>query len=34
LNLTTNANCPVCRKEMEFKWETREIPYFGEALRL
>jgi len=32
LNLTTNANCPVCCKEMQFLWETREIPYFGEVM--
>ena len=26
------ANCPVCSSEMEFNWETEEIPYFGEAM--
>jgi zinc finger protein len=32
LNLTTNANCPVCSAEMQFCWETRDIPHFGEAM--
>jgi zinc finger protein len=32
LNLKTNANCPVCSAEMQFAWETEEIPYFGEAM--
>jgi len=32
LNLTTIANCPVCCQEMQFCWETKEIPYFGEAM--
>jgi zinc finger protein len=32
LNLKTNANCPVCSAEMQFEWETKELPYFGEAM--
>ncbi len=32
MNLATNANCPVCCREMQFNWETQEIPYFGEAM--
>jgi len=32
LNLTTNANCPVCSAQMQFSWETQDIPYFGEAM--
>lgn len=32
MNLTTIANCPVCCQEMQFCWETKEIPYFGEAM--
>ena len=32
MNLTTNASCPVCCQEMQFSWETQEIPYFGEAM--
>ena len=32
MNLTTNANCPVCSAQMQFSWETQDIPYFGEAM--
>jgi len=32
LNLTTNANCPVCSVQMQFCWETMDIPHFGEAM--
>ncbi|MGA9098951.1 MAG: ZPR1 zinc finger domain-containing protein [Methanotrichaceae archaeon] len=32
MKLTTKAFCPVCSSEMEFNWETGEIPYFGEAM--
>jgi zinc finger protein len=32
LNLTTNANCPVCSAQMQFCWETTDIPHFGEAM--
>ncbi len=32
MKLTTIANCPVCCSEMEFNWETEEVPYFGEAM--
>jgi zinc finger protein len=32
LKLTTTAVCPVCTTEMDFDWETRDIPHFGEAM--
>jgi zinc finger protein len=32
LNLTTKNACPVCSSEMDFNWETKEIPHFGEAM--
>ncbi|NMB86011.1 MAG: ZPR1 zinc-finger domain protein [Methanosaeta sp. PtaB.Bin018] len=32
MKLTTSANCPVCNRQMQFNWETQEIPYFGEAM--
>jgi zinc finger protein len=32
LNLTTKSSCPVCFSEMDFSWETQDIPYFGEAM--
>ncbi len=32
MNLTTNANCPVCCAQMVFNWETKEVPYFGEVM--
>ena len=32
MNLTINANCPVCSAQMQFSWETQDIPYFGEAM--
>lgn len=34
MNLTTNANCPVCSAEMQFSWETTDIPHFGEAMMI
>jgi zinc finger protein len=32
LNLTTNTPCPVCSVQMQFCWETVDIPHFGEAM--
>ncbi|OPY50346.1 MAG: ZPR1 zinc-finger domain protein [Methanosaeta sp. PtaU1.Bin060] len=32
MNLKTTASCPVCNSEMQFCWESQEIPYFGEAM--
>lgn len=32
MKLTTTAVCPVCAAEMDFDWETQEIPHFGEAM--
>ncbi len=32
MNLTTNTPCPVCSLEMQFCWETIDIPHFGEAM--
>ncbi|OPY54779.1 MAG: ZPR1 zinc-finger domain protein [Methanosaeta sp. PtaU1.Bin112] len=32
MNLTTSARCPICSEEMQFSWETVNIPHFGEAL--
>jgi len=32
LNLTTKSTCPVCFSQMDFSWETQDIPYFGEAM--
>ncbi|MDD2755967.1 MAG: ZPR1 zinc finger domain-containing protein [Methanothrix sp.] len=32
MNLTTNASCPICSVEMQFSWETVDIPHFGEAM--
>ena len=32
MNLTTNASCPICSVEMQFNWETVNIPHFGEAM--
>jgi len=32
LKLTTTANCPMCCSVIEFEWETKDIPYFGEAM--
>ncbi|MFZ3149796.1 MAG: ZPR1 zinc finger domain-containing protein [Methanothrix sp.] len=32
MNLTTNASCPVCSVQMQFCWETVDIPHFGEAM--
>lgn len=32
MNLTTKNACPVCSSEMDFNWETKEVPHFGEAM--
>jgi zinc finger protein len=32
LNLKTNASCPICSAEMQFCWESADIPHFGEAM--
>ena len=32
MNLTTNTPCPVCSVQMQFCWETVDIPHFGEAM--
>lgn len=32
MNLTTSTNCPVCSAQMQFCWETTDIPHFGEAM--
>ena len=32
MNLTTTASCPVCSAEMQFCWESADIPHFGEAM--
>ena len=32
MNLTTNALCPMCSAEMQFSWETVDIPHFGESM--
>jgi zinc finger protein len=32
LNLTTKSSCPVCFSQMDFIWETQDIPCFGEAM--
>lgn len=32
MKLTTTAVCPVCAAEMDFDWETQDIPHFGEAM--
>lgn len=32
MNLTTTASCPVCSAEMQFCWESTDIPHFGEAM--
>ncbi len=32
MKITTTANCPVCCSAMEFDWETKEVPYFGETM--
>ncbi len=32
MKLTTSASCPVCCAQMQFDWETQDIPYFGEAM--
>ena len=32
MNLRTTNPCPVCSSEMDFNWETKEIPHFGEAM--
>ena len=32
MNLTTTSSCPVCSAEMQFCWESADIPHFGEAM--
>lgn len=32
MKITTTASCPVCCSVMEFDWETKDVPYFGEAM--
>lgn len=32
MNLKTRADCPMCGSEMEFNWETADIPHFGDAM--
>ncbi|NPV62270.1 MAG: ZPR1 zinc finger domain-containing protein [Methanotrichaceae archaeon] len=32
MNLTTTSRCPVCLSQMDFIWETQDIPCFGEAM--
>ena len=32
MNITTNANCPVCSAQMQFSWVTQDIPHFGETM--
>ena len=32
MKLTTTNVCPVCSSQMDFNWETKEIPHFGEAM--
>lgn len=32
MNFITTTNCPICGTVTEFKWETTEIPHFGEAM--
>lgn len=32
MKITTTANCPVCCSVMEFDWETKDVPYFGEVM--
>lgn len=32
MNLKTNASCPVCSADMQFCWESTDIPHFGEAM--
>jgi zinc finger protein ZPR1 len=32
LRLITAANCPMCKRGIDFNWETTEVPYFGEAM--
>lgn len=32
MNLTTSASCPICSVDMQFSWETVNIPHFGEAM--
>ncbi len=28
----TTSSCPICKAEITFDWETKDIPHFGEAL--
>ena len=32
MNTITKSPCPVCFTEIEFTWETTDIPHFGEAM--
>lgn len=32
MKLKTAATCPVCSSQMDFNWETQDIPHFGEAM--
>lgn len=32
MRLTSKNICPMCSSEMDFNWETLEIPHFGEAM--
>lgn len=32
MKLTTTANCPMCGSVMEFTWETKDVPHFGDVM--
>ena len=32
MNLTTKGECPICGCEIEFNWESQDLPHFGEAM--
>lgn len=32
MKIATTAVCPICAAQMDFNWETQEIPHFGEAM--
>lgn len=32
MKLTTTNTCPVCSSQMDFNWETQDIPHFGDAM--
>ncbi len=34
MNLTTKGECPICGYEMEFNWESQDLPHFGEAMMI